>query len=144
LFQSRSVLEGKGAAQMRGRSRCRSFAAALVLFALLAVALVVTAGYGGASDKPKTSSAPSGTREKVFTVQELAGFDGKNGKPAYVAVDGVVYDVTGSANWPGGKHSPCSLDSAAGKDLSEVIKQAPPRMRTYIQAKPVVGSLQGN
>ena len=89
-------------------------------------------------------SAPAQTGAKVFTVQELAGFDGLGGNQAYVAVDGVVYDVTESANWPGGKHSPCSLDSAAGKDLSEVIKQAPPRMRTYIEAKPVVGKLQGS
>lgn len=32
--------------------------------------------------------------EKTFTTTELAEFDGRNGHPAYVAVKGVVYDVS--------------------------------------------------
>jgi predicted heme/steroid binding protein len=31
---------------------------------------------------------------KTFTVSELSAFNGQNGQPAYVAVDGSVYDVT--------------------------------------------------
>ena len=34
--------------------------------------------------------------EKTFTLAQLAQYDGQNGQPAYVAVDGVVYDVTNS------------------------------------------------
>lgn len=33
--------------------------------------------------------------EKTFTVEELKQFDGQDGHKAYVAVEGVVYDVTG-------------------------------------------------
>ena len=34
--------------------------------------------------------------EQVFTKESLAQFDGKDGRPAYVAYQGKVYDVTGS------------------------------------------------
>ena len=72
---------------------------------------------------------------------ELAQFDGKDGRPAYVAVDGVVYDVSGSSKWPEGMHTSCNLGAMAGQDLSDVLAQAPPRMRTLMEAMPVVGSL---
>ena len=35
--------------------------------------------------------------EKIFTKNELAQYNGQNGQPAYVAVQGVVYDVSGKA-----------------------------------------------
>ena len=40
----------------------------------------------------------------TFNQTELAKYNGQDGQPAYVAVDGVVYDVTGVAAWAGGKH----------------------------------------
>jgi predicted heme/steroid binding protein len=128
--------------------------AALMALLLLALGAVLTAGCGGGEKAsttpeaahqdtaPATETSAPGT--KVFNAQELAGFDGKNGRPAYVAVDGVVYDVTGSDDWPEGDHTPCNLDAAAGKDLSQVITQAPPSMRTFIQARPVVGTYQSD
>ena len=30
--------------------------------------------------------------EKIFTLDELKNYDGKEGRKAYIAVDGVVYD----------------------------------------------------
>jgi predicted heme/steroid binding protein len=47
-----------------------------------------------------------------------------------------------SSQWPQGEHTPCQLDAMAGKDLSEVLEQAPARMRALIEAMPVVGSLE--
>ncbi len=52
--------------------------------------------------------------ERVFTVEELAQYDGSNGKPAYVAVNGIVYDVSLEATWGGGTH----FGMYAGKDLT--------------------------
>lgn len=60
--------------------------------------------------------------EKEFTRDELAGFDGKDGRPAYVAVDGVVYDASGSMLWRGGNHVRAH---DAGADLSREITMAP-------------------
>jgi len=76
-----------------------------------------------------------------FTSEDLARFDGKEGRPAYVAVDGVVYDVSGSAQWPEGEHMSCNLGAMAGRDLSEQITKAPRSMRSLLEAMPVVGSL---
>ena len=130
---------------MRTSARAR-FGVIMAALALLVFVAVLVAGCGGKTENATQTqaSSPRGSGEKVFTVQEMAKYNGQSGQKAYVAVDGVVYDVTGSTNWPGGKHSPCNLDAAAGKDLSEILNQAPTRMRVYISGKPVVGKLQGN
>jgi predicted heme/steroid binding protein len=60
--------------------------------------------------------------EKKFTLQELAKFDGNDGKPAYVALNGKVYDVSESAFWMGGDHLGAHQ---AGKDLTTEIDLAP-------------------
>jgi predicted heme/steroid binding protein len=125
--------------------------AAAMMVLLCVIALAVGCGGDADTESEKTTpadTAPSSTAPdesvKTFTLEELAEFDGEDGQPAYVAVDGVVYDVTGSGDWPAGKHSPCNLDASAGKDLSEILKQAPPAMRGYIEARPVVGELKGD
>jgi predicted heme/steroid binding protein len=58
---------------------------------------------------------------KTFSVDELNSFNGKNGKPAYVAVKGKVYDVTESSFWLAGDH----LGHGAGMDLTEEMEIAP-------------------
>lgn len=66
--------------------------------------------------------ALSGEMEPVMlTLEELKEFNGKNGKPAYIAVDGVIYDVTESPLWKGGMHN----GFEAGQDLTEALKGAP-------------------
>ncbi|WP_053956390.1 cytochrome b5 domain-containing protein [Inediibacterium massiliense] len=52
--------------------------------------------------------------ERIFTVEDLAQYDGSNGKPAYVAVNGIVYDVSLEPTWGGGTH----FGLYAGKDLT--------------------------
>ena len=97
----------------------------------------------GASTTESTGDATTVTSsgENVFTVDELAQFDGANGSPAYVAVDGVVYDITGSRMWPDGTHGRCDLGASAGRDLSELINKAPANMRSLLAKMPVVGKL---
>jgi predicted heme/steroid binding protein len=53
--------------------------------------------------------------ENEFTVEELDKYNGENGKPAYVAIGGVVYDVSKIPAWKTGKH----FGLTAGQDLSE-------------------------
>ncbi|WEV39751.1 cytochrome B5 [Lactobacillus sp. ESL0684] len=66
-----------------------------------------------------------------FTKESLAKFDGKNGNPAYVAIDGTVYDVTGNSHWTDGEHHGVE----AGRDLTEAIAQSP-------HGKSVLGNLK--
>jgi predicted heme/steroid binding protein len=59
---------------------------------------------------------------RKFTLEELKQYDGQGGKPAYVALNGKVYDVSESSFWISGDH----LGShQAGKDLTEEISLAP-------------------
>jgi predicted heme/steroid binding protein len=58
---------------------------------------------------------------RKFTIDELSSFNGKGGKPAYVAFRGKVYDVTESSMWLDGDH----LGHVAGEDLTMAIEIAP-------------------
>jgi predicted heme/steroid binding protein len=53
-------------------------------------------------------------QQKQFTIEELSQYNGKNGKPVYVAVDGIVYDLSNVKPWASGMH----FDVVAGKDLT--------------------------
>ena len=59
---------------------------------------------------------------KEFTLEALAEFDGQDGKPAYVAYDGKVYDVSESKHWKSGLHM---RRHRAGTDLTTDIQAAP-------------------
>ena len=50
----------------------------------------------------QTPSAANGTL--ALTLDQLKHYDGKNGNPAYIAVDGVLYDVSGVRQWKNGSH----------------------------------------
>lgn len=41
---------------------------------------------------------------KELTVEELKKFNGKNGNPAYIAVNDKIYDVTDNSHWKDGNH----------------------------------------
>ena len=56
-----------------------------------------------------------------LTLTELEMYDGQDGNNAYVAVNGVIYDVTGISAWTGGSHN----GNMAGQDLTNVIMNAP-------------------
>ncbi len=73
-----------------------------------------------------------------MTREELARHDGREGRKAYVAVKGTVYDFTGSKLWPDGDHETVHQ---AGQDLTEELKSAP-HVRAVIERFPVVGKLE--
>ena len=60
--------------------------------------------------------------QRKFTLEELKQYDGKDGRLAYIAYKGKVYDVTGNFLWLNGDHQG---EHAAGKDLTEEIASAP-------------------
>jgi len=75
--------------------------------------------------------------EKKFTLDELKQYDGKEGKPAYIAYQGKVYDVTDSPLWTYGDHQGLH---EAGKDLTAELSEAPHGEETLANMK-IVGVL---
>lgn len=124
-----------------------------LLITLLVVGLFVGCGNKTTNDttnnKPQTENSTNNTtnnsttdnkessnswNEKTFTLDELSKYDGTNGQPAYIAVDGVVYDVT--SNFPNGEHHGCK----AGTDSTESIKKIS-HGSAILSNSPVVGKL---
>ena len=77
------------------------------------------------------------TEQKKVTLQELEENNGKNGKPAYIAYKGKVYDVSQSSFWLDGDHLGMH---EAGKDLTEELEMAPHREENFQRVK-LVGEL---
>ena len=73
-----------------------------------------------------------------FTLEELAQFDGQDGNHAYVAVDGLVYDVTDEPRWSGGTHNGLT----AGQDLTSQINQMSPHGTRVLDNLPIVGRIE--
>ncbi len=71
-------------------------------------------------------------QQKEFTLDELAQFDG----PVYVAIEGIVYDVSKVAEWAGGKH----FGNTAGQDLTSEFKAC--HVMTKLDKLPKVGILK--
>lgn len=61
--------------------------------------------------------------ERIFTEMELRRYNGDRGTPMYVAVDGVVYDVSDCPHWRNGMHEGLHFP---GQDLSTEIKKDSP------------------
>lgn len=71
-----------------------------------------------------------------ITLETLATYNGKNGQPAYVAYNGVVYDVSALAVWRNGSHHGVS----AGTDITEQFARSP-HVESIFKLAVVVGNL---
>jgi len=70
-----------------------------------------------------------------ITLEELALYDGKGGRPAYVAVNNVVYNVTDILAWAGGMH----YGSLAGTDATMDFEMC--HKETILENLIIVGKL---
>jgi predicted heme/steroid binding protein len=73
-----------------------------------------------------------------LTLEELAEYDGREGRAAYVAYEGIVYDITDSVMWSDGDHEG---QHQAGGDLTDEHQDAPHDV--YVTDFPEVGKLVG-
>lgn len=74
------------------------------------------------------------------TLEELAAYDGKEGRPAWFAFEGKLYDATESRFWKQGTHMG---RHNAGSDLTEDLKQAPHGVEK-VSALKVAGDLNAS
>ena len=95
------------------------------------------AGLTGAQPAFAQTAATAADPTQVdLTLQQLAAFDGKNGRRAYIADNGVIYDVTNSPVWNNGRHE----NYAAGKDLTAEFARSP-HGQSVLNDVPMVGRL---
>jgi len=73
-----------------------------------------------------------------MTLAELSAHDGQGDNKAYVAVNGKIYDVSGSELWLNGDHQG---QHQAGADLTEELSNAP-HVRAVIERFPVIDRLE--
>jgi predicted heme/steroid binding protein len=89
-------------------------------------------------DTPDLSrTEQEGADLKEFTEEELAEYDGADGKPAYVSVNGRVYDVSSVPAWAGGIHN----GLRAGLDLSSFFMSCHGGFTAVLEKYPLVGTL---
>jgi len=72
-----------------------------------------------------------------LTLEQLAEFDGREGRKAYIAVNGKIYDVTNSLRWPNGNHN----GYQAGQDLTDAIMNSSPHGIRTLDNVPMIGYL---
>ena len=69
---------------------------------------------------------------KGFSAKQLSKFDGQNGKAPYIAVNGLVYDVSRASGLSSGQYK----TYAVGKDWTDALKNDAELLR-----QPIVGKL---
>lgn len=89
--------------------------------------------------QPQNTAAPEQTGQEEFTLEELSVYDGSGGNPAYVAVNGIVYDVSNMLGWAGGTH----FGQYAGRDLTDVFMVCHNQTPQILENVPRVGTLIG-
>jgi predicted heme/steroid binding protein/uncharacterized membrane protein len=108
----------------------------IFLFALMAGSAVIVTLYIGPRLR-KSRELPGGCESGNCTREQLAAYDGREGRPGWVAYRGVIYDVSGSRLWKEGSHL---KKHAAGNDLTPALGTAP-HGEEKILSMPVVGKL---
>lgn len=68
-----------------------------------------------------------------YTISQLALRNGQDKPQIWVAVDGIIYDVSESRLWRNGKH----YEHWAGQDLTSELKDAPHSKSVFARFKKV-------
>lgn len=89
----------------------------------------------GDTEIPKEENEKVEEPQRYFTLSELAQYNGKDGNPAYVAVNGVVYNVSENRLWSGGNHF---WGLTAGRDLTTEFATCHPGAMV-LNVLPIVG-----
>jgi predicted heme/steroid binding protein/uncharacterized membrane protein len=107
------------------------------LFLIMVVSALITTLYVGPRLRKKLQSPVAALLSNDITHEQLLQFDGRDGRPAYIAYKGIVYDMTNSRLWKNGVHM---VKHHAGTDLTEALSQAP-HMDDKVLSMPRIGML---
>lgn len=111
---------------------------AVLLLAGCAPSAAPSAPASQTASAPASQEAAAASGQLTLTKEQLSTYNGQNGQPAYVAVDGVIYDVTNIPQWQGGQHN----GHVAGTDISAEFKTlSASQTQRMLQGVPIVGKL---
>ena len=94
----------------------------IVLFLVMFMSALIVTTYVGPRMRRKLKSPAASSMSGDMTLEQLSHYDGKDGRPAYIAYKGILYDVSKSKLWRNGSHV---TKHSAGRDLTELLKTAP-------------------
>lgn len=123
-------------------NRWVQFGLALLYIILISFFIYLQFFYSGSNDRPVNLKSDVQTEVAVnnnsivFTAATLKTYNGLNGQPAYVAIDGLVYDM--SSVFRNGTHHGYS----AGQELSEAFYSEHPA--SYLSGYSIVGTYQAD
>lgn len=72
--------------------------------------------------------------ERIFTIDEVSKYNGEDGNPSYIAIKGIVYDISNIAILKNGKHHGVT----GGKDVTKIF----PHDINILKRAKVVGKLE--
>lgn len=101
---------------------------------IVVITIVLMLMMFGCSGNEANSTNDATVKDELFTTETLSEYNGQDGMPAYIAVDGVVYDVTNVSEW----QSPHAGKFKPGKDYTAELKDAPHGMER-LKGVPIVG-----
>ncbi len=108
----------------------------IALFLCMATSALVAVLIIGPRLRERTGQTGAGGRPDL-TLADLAQFDGKQGRPSYIAYKGRIYDVANGRWWIEGTHAG---RHHAGADLTDLLEQTP-HGEQNILPMPLVGRL---
>jgi predicted heme/steroid binding protein/uncharacterized membrane protein len=108
----------------------------IVLYLFMLFSAVTVTVYIGPRLKRRVAT-PAPPLSGSIALDDLRQFDGKEGRPAYMAYKGIIYDVTKSRLWKNGTHV---MKHGAGNDLTDSLQNAP-HGEDKILSLPQVGKL---
>ena len=108
----------------------------IFLFLIMLASAAVVTLYIGPRLRKQKSLIPA-MENGVCSLDGLSQYDGKEGRPAYIAFKGIIYDMSKSRFWRNGAHM---MKHAAGNDLTDMLKGAP-HGEDKVLAMPQMGKL---
>ena len=105
------------------------------LFLVMLTSAFIVTVFIGPKMRRRLKSPVAACLTKEMTPEQLSAFDGREGRPAYIAYKGMIYDMTSSRLWKAGAHM---MKHHAGTDLTDVLRHAP-HGEDKVLAMPQVG-----
>lgn len=69
-------------------------------------------------NRQKIPETNNGDDQIFLTIEQLAQYDGREGSPAYIAVNGIIYDISHIPQWAQGVH----FGVSAGRDVTQRVQ----------------------